>query len=248
MHRRFCLAALGASGFFSLQSSGASPSAAPEEDVRPDQVRPRPTPAAPESPPEPAPVAPAPDTLGGHVALGANVGWSAPFAKLGSGLTQGDVMSSGPGVSLDLGYGVSRTMLIGVWGQALWLASSTRCTDCRTTSWAVGPWVRYHLAQGVRFDPWIAGGLGWRATTVKRDEAKATYSGPEWIRVAVGGDWYPIKNLAFGPVLELEAGTYTNRPTVLPVPRRSGAPTDEGTTWHWLFVGGLRVVFDTPGK
>ncbi len=251
MHRCFCLAALGASGLYALPSNAANPSAAPaprSEDVRPDEVRPRRTAAAPESAPEPAPSAPAPDTLGGHVALGANLGWAIPFAKLGSGLTQGDVMSSGPGLSLDLGYGVSRAVVIGAWGQALWIASSTRCPNCQTTSWAVGPWIRYHLAQGVRFDPWIAGGLGWRMTTVKGGDAKASYSGPEWFRVAVGGDWYPAKNFGLGPVLELETGTYPNRPTVLPVPRRSGAPTNEGTTWHWTFVGGLRLVFDVPGK
>jgi hypothetical protein len=193
-------------------------------------------------------VPPAPDTLTGHLALAANAGWGVPFGKLGSGLTQSDVMSSGPSVSLDLGFGVSRTVLLGLWGQYLSIGSSSSCTDCQTATWAAGPWVRYHLVQGVRFDPWIAGGFGWRATSVKRHVGDSNYSGPEWLRVAVGGDWYPINNLGFGPMLELDAGTYTSRPSTLPIPRASGEPTDEGTTWHWLFVAGLRVVFDAPGR
>ncbi len=243
------LAALTANGLYTLHSSGAQPAQAPRgEEVRPDVVRQRTASAPAETPAEPVPVPPAPDKLGGHVQFGASLGWAVPFAKLGSGLKQGDVMSSGPGVGVDVGLGVSRSLVIALWGQAAFIGSADTCRDCRTTSWAGGPWVRFHLAQGVRFDPWIGAGLGWRTTTVRTNRGESSYSGPEWFRVVVGADWYPTRSLGMGPILEFATGTYTHRPTTLPVPRRPSEPMNEGTTSHWQFVAGLRVVFDVPGK
>jgi hypothetical protein len=192
-------------------------------------------------------VSAAPDTLGSHLIVAVNLGWALPFGSLARGIAQTDVMSSGPVLSLDLGYGVSRTLVIGLWGQGQSFGAGQSCSGCHTAGYAVGPLLRYHLAQGVRFDPWIAAGPGWRFMTLRKDATDFDYSGPEWMRVMVGGDWYPRQLLGVGPWLELGAGSYTNRPTVRPLPDVNTAP-DQGAAWNWLFAAGLRGVLDTPGK
>jgi hypothetical protein len=102
---------------------------------------------------------------------------------------------------------------------------------------AVGPFVRYHLVQGMRFDPWLLAGVGYRSLTVKSASGKADYSGFEWMRIAVGGDYYPLNTFGLGPIIELDAGVFGKRPA-----------DDRGTAIHFTFVAGLRLILDVPGK
>ena len=114
--------------------------------------------------PEPPLVAPAPDTLGGHVSISPSVGVAFPFANLETGAPQSDAMSKGWAFGLDAAYGVSRAVAVGAWGQYLRLGAPDSCSDCKTQSTAFGAFVRYHLVQGMRFDPWMGAGLGYRTT------------------------------------------------------------------------------------
>lgn len=207
----------------------ADPEVAPKEIVPSD-----PEDDAPEAPLVP----PARDDLGGHFVVGASALWAIPFGKLEAGASATDAMGSGPGVGLDVGYGVSRTVVVGAWGQALFLGSSDDCPSCSTSSMAFGAQLRYHLVQGMRFDPWMSAGLGYRLTTIDTPAGKVDYAGVEWLRLQVGGDWYAFQNLGFGPYAELDLGRYSSRS-----PGSLGSAEN-----HWHFALGARVVFDTPGK
>lgn len=147
-----------------------------------------------------------------------------------------DTVGPGLALGLDAAYGVSRSVFVGLWGQYGRFASGSECDDCESTSYAVGPFVRYHLVQGVRFDPWVLAGLGYRVTELGPDQVR--YSGIDWVRFSVGGDWYGFSNLALGALLELSMGVYNDR----------SEGELGGATPHWQFASGLRVVFDAPGK
>lgn len=172
------------------------------------------------------------DTLSGHVQLGAGGLLAVPFARLDSETTFAGQAASGYGFAADLGIGVSRSVALGVYGQYLKLGDGDDCRTCDPTSLGFGAFVRYHLVQGVRFDPWASLGLGYRML----DTGEADYSGFDWLRLAVGGDWYALSQVGFGPYLELNVGTLTDRP--------SG--TDAAV--YATFAAGLRIAVDVQGK
>jgi opacity protein-like surface antigen len=204
---------------------------------------PSPVPAPNDDAPPPPLVPPASDTLGGHFVLGVNGGFVVPWGDLSEDASATD-LGSGTGLGVDLGYGLSRSVVIGVWGQFANFAKSTECgadpdsdPSCTATSYALGPFVRYHIVQGTRFDPWMLAGLGYRAMSVKSSSGTVDYAGVEWLRLALGGDYYPFGNVGFGPFVELDVGVFGTRP-----------PESGGMTPHFSIVSGLRIVLDLPGK
>lgn len=210
------------------------------DDAEPAKAAPvvPPTPDEDDDEPEPPLVPPALDTIGGHFNLAASAAWTVPFANVESGVAQGDAMGSGPGAGLDAAYGISRNVALGVWGQMSFLGEGDKCKGCSTRSTSFGGFIRYHLVQGMRFDPWMSAGLGYRLTSIDAAAGKVDYSGIEWLRLAVGGDWYAFDKVAFGPFMELGFGRYSSK---------SPGSLDESAN-HWHFGTGLRVVLDIPGK
>lgn len=180
---------------------------------------------------------PARDTLLHHVVVAASAGPTWPWGSIQKGLAYGDVAGPGAAFAADLGLGMSRAVAVGLWGQ-LALFSDKQACDCRNgTSFAVGPWVRYHLVQGVRFDPWLSLGLGYRRFSFDLDSGAQKYQGFDWLRAQVGGDWYAAPQVGVGPFLEVDLGTYTSRP--------------DGNTRGSVYAQGLvsvRVALDLPGK
>lgn len=186
---------------------------------------------------------PAADTLGGHFMLSVAGAFVNPSGRYSSSLS--DNAGWGWLFGADAGYGVSRSVVLGAWGHYQDLPGSGSCSDCTATSWAVGPFVRFHLVQGLRFDPWMLFSVGYRQSNVTPPPlGPATdppsngwdFSGFDWARIQVGGDWYAFKSLGFGPFLELDSGGFTSR--------------DSGGNLraHWHFAAGLRLVLDVPGK
>jgi hypothetical protein len=219
---------------------GAPPNgtaAAPGQAPTPQKRRPR-TEEPDEEGPEPPLVVPAPDQLSGHFQLSPMAGVAVPFSNLERNTPQRETMGDGFMFGADLGYGISRVVALGLWGQYLTLDNGRNCKDCSTQSTAAGAFVRYHLVQGVRFDPWMAAGLGFRQTKISSSGADTTYSGIEWLRLQVGGDWYPFSNVGFGPFMELDFGRYS---------KRSPGPIGDQAN-HWHFLTGFRVTLDIPGK
>jgi hypothetical protein len=178
------------------------------------------------------------DTVGGHLAVGAIAGLAVPFGSADSSAKMSDLAGAGLYLGGDITYGVSRTVMMGAYGEVAMPAGQT-CA-CRP-SWssqsvsaiAAGPLLRYHLVQGTRFDPWMSYGFGFRRVSSGND----SFTGVDWARLQLGGDWYPSNRLGLGPVLETSIGTFFGS---------SGAL--ESKTVNAQFTLGLRIVFDSPGK
>jgi hypothetical protein len=161
---------------------------------------------------------------------------------------------------VDLGIGLSRTVSIGVWGEGLAYSSSSACRfwqrlggprdPCSALSFTVGPFVRYHLLQGMRLDPWILVGPGYRVLTQDTPVGSQTYAGVEYLHASVGGDYYFTSGFAVGPWVGLDGGVFAKRPTPLCKAEVCSGPSGPAakTAWHTEFVAGLRVILDLPGK
>jgi hypothetical protein len=230
----------------------AQETAEPEAETQPT-AKPRALPGDEEEDktPEPVITPPAENTLAGHVMVSAGAAWIVPFGSLESGVKQTDFLDGGPGFGLDIGIGASRVAVLGVWGQFLSLSSSDACPDCSASSFAVGPFVRYHLVQGLRFDPWLSAGIGFRSTTLRgTSQGNVSYRGIEWLRLQVGGDWYPAGMLGIGPVFELDMGIYSSKEASGVAQDPSGVVDDSlgDVAPHWQFITGLRLTLDIPGR
>jgi hypothetical protein len=197
--------------------NGALVSTEPEDDAAAD---------------EPAEVRHARDTLGGHVILAAKAGLFIPMGSFDETTSQSDRLGVGPLFGGDVGVGVSRTVAFGAYGE-IGLPDDQLCSTCKGSSFSVGPFVRYHLAQGVRFDPWLSYGVGFRKTTL----GSSSWTGFDFIRFQLGGDFYAWPSLGFGPFADLAVGTFFDATPKL---------TSHSVNAH--FTVGIRVVFDMPGK
>ena len=155
-------AALGLVFLAHLASAETPASASPEPKAAPAPATPAPAPAAAPAPgatpgtPAPAeeaspvvvpaeneqpPLEPIPnahDTLGGHFVLGAAVGPRWPFGDLSSTRNEQDYMGAALAVNLDLGYGLSRNVVIGAWGEFDNHYAPSGCKQCSAQSFAGG--------------------------------------------------------------------------------------------------------------
>src|ERR1041384_5750079 len=108
-------------------------------------------------------LAAAKDLLGAHILIGAGVSPSWSLGKLSSDVSASDGLGTGFGAHLDAGLGLSRYVAVGVFGTFAGYTRGDSCgTRCSGKSLSIGPFVRYHLTQGLRFDPWLSLGGGYR--------------------------------------------------------------------------------------
>jgi len=175
------------------------------------------------------PIPNARDTLGGHFVLGASLGVKWPFGSLDDGMKQRSFLGPALALNLDVGYGISRNVVLGAWGEFDAYSSPSRCSACSGKSYAGGPFIRYHLVQGTRFDPWGALAVGVRSASVDTGSGKESYFGADLLKLSLGGDWYPTSKIGFGPYVTLDLGAYNS-------------------TLHTGLGTGLRVILDLPGK
>ncbi|MGC4089573.1 MAG: hypothetical protein QM756_17130 [Polyangiaceae bacterium] len=175
------------------------------------------------------------DVLSGHLQLGAGGLGLMPIAMLDGKTGFRDVAGLGVGAAADVGVGVSRYLSFGAFGEYAHFTSSSDCSSCKADSFAVGPFVRYHLLQGARFDPWLTLGVGYRKLSLSGTPSDADYAGIDWARVALGGDWYALSQVGFGPYAQAALGTFTDRP--------QGSATVYG-----MVNLGLRFTFDAQGR
>lgn len=193
--------------------------------------------------PVPAPLL-ADDSLRGRLVLSLGGGVSAPYGALERSVPWRDAAATGASGVLELGVGLSRATVAGVWGTAAGFPSASDCSTCSTTSYAGGAFLRYHLVQGLRFDPWVSFGAGARALRVRND-ADFDYTAVDWLRLTVGGDWYVVSRLAFGPYLGLVGGATVDRPDTPPVGER---PLDDRGAVYVTVDAGLRLTLTHPSR
>jgi hypothetical protein len=218
-----------------------TPAAAPSSEGS-DEADTAPTPAPgkassskpPEEDAESARIPLARDTLGGHIAVGAAASLYLPYGSLQEGQAQTDLMDPGFGFRLDAGYGVSRTVVLGVYGEFASPQGDGVWAGKRAQSISAGPFIRYHLVQGVRFDPWVGFGVGFRRTS----HGDESYTGFDFARLQLGGDFYGLSQFGFGPLVEFAMGTFV---------AADGVALGTKSVNANLTVG-IRFTFDGPGK
>jgi hypothetical protein len=186
------------------------------------------------------PVVPrAADLLGSHVLVGASVGPSWSLGKLGSSQAAVRGLGTGIGFRADAGFGISRSVVLGGWGSFATYTDGDRCgSSCSGRAFAVGPFVRYQLSQGLRFDPWLTLGGGYRQLSyTDAAGAQQKFSGLEWLHFELGADYYVFSGFGLGPYGALGLSSYTSRP----------ADAGKAAVNTELSVG-LRFLLDVPGR
>jgi hypothetical protein len=179
------------------------PESIPEEGVAPPVA---PPPSEPVAEPSSGPI----DNLSGHLRVGAAILGTIYGGDPSPPLTYGSANSLGP--ALDIGLGVGRNVALGLYGSLGWLSEGSSCKPCSATSATGGAFVRYHLVQGLRLDPWISYGLGVRSFQITEGGTTSDVVALEWLRARVGTDWFLAKNVAFGPFLDLSLASSLSSP------------------------------------
>lgn len=187
--------------------------------------------------PKPPLVPRAPDLLGKHVLIGGAVGPTWSFGKLASDVAAARGLDTGLGFQLDAGVGLSRSVALGAWGSFATYGDGDDCESCSGKAFAVGPFVRYHLSQGLRFDPWLSLGVGYRQISFESAGLKSKFSGFQWLRLELGGDYYLFSGFGLGPYGSLSLSSYSKRPEGT---GEAGVNTELST--------GVRFLFDLPGR
>jgi hypothetical protein len=179
------------------------------------------------------------DLLGSHVLLGAAVGPAWSLGHLGTDVASGRGLGTGLSFRADAGFGISRSVVLGAWGSYASYADGDDCDrSCSGRAFAVGPFVRYHLQQGLRFDPWFTLGGGFRQVSfVDAGGSRQKFSGVEWLHFELGADYYMFSGVGVGPYGALGASSYAKR----------AAGAGDAAVNTELSVG-LRVFFDLPGR
>lgn len=176
------------------------------------------------------------DQVGGHLQVVLGGGYAAPFGHIAHTVKSTARSGDGWGGMGELSYGLDRSVVVGAYGEYQGLGSSGRCPSCRASSWGGGLFVGYHFVQGLRFDPYVSYGLGYRAISSKGTNSDSSYQGLEWLRLQVGGNWFVLPQLGIGPYLQLGGGTML------------GLPNDEEVKGsYWRLQAGIRITLDLPG-
>lgn len=177
------------------------------------------------------------DAVGGHFQAGFTGLLTFPFGSTSKDVGTRTVAGPGGGGIVDLAYGLDRFVALGAYAEMNALGDSRKCGACSGTLVGTGAFVRYHVSQGLRIDPWVSYGLGFAGFGGKDDDEVSHYAGVEWMRLQVGTDWYLAPNLLLGPVFGLSAAHMVERPEL----EDPGGPLMRATI-------GLRIAFDSPGR
>lgn len=177
------------------------------------------------------------DTLGGHLLIDLRGSFVAPFGRLSEDEHHSERTGNGWGAGLGVGWGLDRFVSLGAYGEIEGYGATNACDDCRSLGFGAGAQVQYHLAQGLRLDPWLSYGAGIRGLQAHVDGDELNYLGVEWLRMTVGANWFALPNLGLGSFAQFGAATMTRTP--------EGEPPG-GTSWRFMI--GLNVTLDFPGK
>ena len=182
----------------------------------------------------------APDLRGGHFFVIGKASLVGPSGSIASDLATEDVSDAGASFGGIVGVGLSRYAVLEGFGSYTLLDGS--CAGCEARSFDAGLGFSYHLAQGLAIDPWISYGVAFRSFRFEAPAdaaagldrpAEGSYMGLDFARIAIGADFYPVPGLGFGPYVELDLGTYVDRPE-----------PDPGASVHAFFQLGVRVALD----
>ncbi len=179
-----------------------------------------PPPPTDEELPKPRPTAE--DTRSGHPTLALEYAYGSLFGHAEdsldnsygrdvTGVSQSWFAGYGFTPRLQLAYPFHRNVAVELRGSWSSYGGTSRCGGCSAKSATYGAGLVYHLVDGIPFDPWFAYGLSYRKTDLSGPGFSASYAGVDFLRWTVGMDYYPVKQLGFGPIFEVTYGTYLSR-------------------------------------
>ena len=182
------------------------------------------------------PAGPADDTISRRLLLSVGTGYTSFFGHLDSRTSVPSRLSGGGQFFVDIGYGVSRYVELELDGSYAFLGNAAECSSCRGKVYEAVGAIRYHLVQGVRFDPWVRTGLGLSAFQLEQNQRTSHYLGLHWLELSLGGDWYFGRNFGFGPLLAISLASYLDH------------PSDSSTSVAARWLAGVNLTFDSVGK
>ncbi len=182
------------------------------------------------------PAAPPVDTLSRHAVFGLSGTFGGLFGHLDNRYSASNQLGASHGFGIDAAYGVSSHFALGVAGGYVLHGSGSDCSDCSAEAWSVGPFVRFHIVQGVRFDPWLSASVSLHSLSLDTPDDTRSYLGANYLDLRVGGDWYATSQIGMGPLLGLQITRFEA------VPSPNQPRTSVG-----LFLA-ARLVLDLPGK
>lgn len=177
------------------------------------------------------------DVVGGHFQLAASAAYAIPLGSLSNDFIHIARAGHGGEFGGDVSYGLGRFVTVGAYGAYSLAGASKKCDSCSASGWAAGLQFAYHIAQGLRIDPWVSYGLGYRRLSSQDDEGDYSYGGIDWLRLSIGTNWFATKNFGVSPYGLFTAGTTV----VVPQGEKAGH-TD------MQFQFGLRLLLDLPGR
>lgn len=201
-----------------------------------------PPPPKDEEPPKPRPTAP--DTRSGHPTLAIEYAYGSLFGHAEDtlknsygrnveGVSQSWFAGYGWSPRVQLAYPFHRNAAVELRGSWSSYGGTSRCPECSAKSAWYGAGLVYHLVDGIPFDPWFGFGMAYRKTDLEGPSFKASYTGFDFARWTIGMDFYPVKQIGFGPVFEVTYGTYLSR---------TNGSLDERAYPRQLSLLGARVV------
>jgi hypothetical protein len=212
----------------------------PSDEIRDQPPTARAKPEIVDQAPEPASklvvAGQADDTISRHFIISIGAGYAPAFGHLDSQTSLSNRVSGGGGYFLDVGYGVTRYVELELHSAFSIYGSATECPSCDGKSFDEVASLRYHLVQGVKFDPWLRTGLGVSTFQLHELQHSQTYVGLRWFELSIGGDWYFTRNLGVGPLIGLSLSSYLDHP--------AGAKASVSGTGFF----GINVSFDSSGK
>lgn len=264
-----------------------APAPAPVVESAPETPAPDAPPAPASAPPQdPAPVVEATPPqavespgldLTGHLLIAPGLGLQLALGDTIRDSPQSDTLASpGFGFTLDAGFGVSRSIVLGLWSEfSLHGAGAAACRtqtpgahmECVTAVIGVGPQLQYFIPTSGRTRPWFGAGFGFRwlriATLHSAGGTDAglaeVLSGQEWLRLQGGIDFQVSSHVLVGPFLAFSVGSYTNYSMdgellsydaasnrYRLVPATGSFEIQDTAVHQYLFIGG-RVAFDLMG-
>jgi len=213
---------------------------APSDETRDQPAHAYPQPEIVSPPPEPTTrlvlPAPANDTLTSHLLFSLSAAYTNGFGSLDSATPLSSLIAAGYGVNVGVGYGLSPNVEVELNAALARFGAASNCPNCSAQAYDMIGAVRYHLVQGVRFDPWVRVGVGASLFQSEKAQLKRDYAGLQWLNASIGGDWYATRNFGLGPLLSLAMTSYLSHPS----------DSSASIAFRWLV--GLNLAFDAAGK
>jgi hypothetical protein len=176
------------------------------------------------------------------VELTVGTGYAQGFGDVGNGqATLQDVGKAGGAVELGVGYRVTPSLMIGVYGTgSMYGRSDGVDSSTKVYSSTAGVQAAWHFLPTNTFDPWVALGTGWRGYWVDADRGVSSMHGLELARLQLGADYRLTDAVAISPVFGIDMSTFLTKKE----PGSSGFANIDSPKVNTFIFAGLLGRFD----